>query len=183
MTPIIPHFAEEINIVVRKNKDSFASLRPFPVADKKKINAKLESEEELIKHVKEDIEGIFNAIKKQGKKTLKSIEIFIANEWMYKVLAIRRKKPENLVKAIMAEEAIRKVGNTAVKYAQKLTKNPGLDPKLKAKSEFSAIEDALEYYKREFVAEEVKVNFASKSDNAKARIAEPGRPGIALTFE
>jgi len=181
MTPILPHFAEEINEQVRKAK-GFACERPFPKPDKKLINKKLEEEERLIRNVREDIDGIFNAIKKQQKKALEKIEIFIAPKWMYKVLAIRRRQPANLIAAIMQEDPIRKVGNTAVKYAQKLMKNPGFDSKVSQKAELAAITDALDYYKREFKAKEVQVVLASKSSHPKARAAEPGRPGIALTF-
>ncbi|MHA1188323.1 MAG: hypothetical protein ACTSSK_15925, partial [Candidatus Heimdallarchaeota archaeon] len=132
---------------------------------------------------KVDIEGIFNAIKKQEKKSLKSIEIFIAPKWMYKVLKIRRGKPDNLIKAIMAEDDIKKAGNAAVKYAQKLTKHPGVDAKLNDKSEHEALTDAIDFFKREFKAKTVNVVFAVKADHPKAKVAEPGRPGIALTFE
>ena len=182
MTPIIPHFAEEINEVIRKDKKTFAAHRTFPKANKKLIAKKLEEEENLVRNVRDDMEGIINAIKKQEKKPLQSIELFIAPDWMYKVLSIRRKKPENLIKAIMAEESIKKAGNAAVKYAQKLTKHPGIDSKLNAKSESAAIKDAIAYFKREFKAKEVKVTLASKSDHPKAKVAEPGRPGIALIF-
>ena len=181
MTPIIPHFAEEINEKVRKAK-TFACHRPFPKPNKRLINKKLEEEERLIRNVRDDIEGIFNAIKKRQKKALEKIEIFIAPKWMYKVLSIRRQKPDNLIAKIMQEETIRKAGNAAAKYAQKLMKNPGYDSTLSQRAELAAITDALEYYKREFKAKEVVVMLASKSDHAKARAAEPGRPGIALTF-
>lgn len=182
MTPIIPHFAEEINEVVRKAKKTFAAHRTFPKANKKLIAKKLEEEENLVRNVRDDINGIINAIKKHEKKPLQSIELFIAPDWMFKVLSIRRKKPENLIKAIMAEETIKKVGNAAVKYTQKLTKHPGIDSKLNAKSEKAAIEDALSYFKREFKAKTVNVTLASKSGHPKAKVAEPGRPGIALIY-
>jgi leucyl-tRNA synthetase len=182
MTPIIPHFAEEVNAVIRKER-TLACFRPFPVANKKLIKTKIEDEEQLVKNVKDDIEGIFNAIKKQEKKSLKTIEIFIAPKWMYKVLKIRRKKPDNLIKAIMAEDDIKRAGNAAVKYAQKLTKHPGVDSKLTDKSEYEALIDAVEFFKREFNAKEVNIVFATKADHPKAKVAEPGRPGIALTFE
>jgi leucyl-tRNA synthetase len=181
MTPVIPHFAEEVNAVVRKEK-TLACFRPFPVVNKKLIKTKIEDEEQLVKNVKDDIEGIFNAIKKQEKKTLKSIDIFIAPKWMYKVLKIRRGKPDNLIKTIMAEEDIKKAGNAAVKYAQKLTKNPGVDAKLNDKSEYVALTDAIEFFKREFKAKNVNIIYASKSDHSKAKVAEPGRPGIALNY-
>jgi leucyl-tRNA synthetase len=182
MTPIIPHFAEEVNEVVRKEKKTFAAHRTFPKVNKKLITKKLEDEEDLIKNVRDDIEGIINAIKKHEKKPLKGIEIFIAPDWMYIVLSIRRKKPENLIKAIMVDENIKNAGNAAVKYAQKLTKNPSIDSELNAKSEKAAIEDALAYFKREFKAKTVKVTLATKSAHSKAKVAEPGRPGIALIF-
>ncbi|NPE09918.1 MAG: hypothetical protein GNW80_16685, partial [Asgard group archaeon] len=46
----------------------------------------------------------------------------------------------------------------------------------------AAIKDAIAYFKREFKAKEVKVTLASKSSHQKAKVAEPGRPGIALIF-
>ncbi|MHA1557806.1 MAG: class I tRNA ligase family protein, partial [Candidatus Heimdallarchaeota archaeon] len=182
LTPIIPHFAEEVNETVRKTKDGFASFRPFPKADKKRIKNKLEQEEQLVKNVKEDIDGIFSAIKKQEKKQASKIEVFVAPEWMNKILKIRRGKPENLIKAIMEHDDIKRNGNKAVKYAQKLTKHPGIDSKLNTKSEFTAINDAINYFKREYNIKEFQVTYASKSTHPKANVAEPGRPGIAIDF-
>ncbi len=182
MTPIIPHFAEEVNEIVRKQKTGFASFRPFPKADKKRIKNKLEQEEQLVKNVKEDIEGIFSAIKKQEQKNPSKIEIFIAPEWMNKILKIRRGKPENLIKAIMEHDDIKKNGNKAVKYAQKLTKHPGIDSTLNTKSEFAAITDAIDYFKNEYKIKEFQVTYSSKSTHPKANVAEPGRPGIAIDF-
>ena len=183
MTPIIPHLAEEVNEKIRNNKDSFASFRPFPKINKKKINLKLEEEENLVRSVKEDIDGIFSAIKKQEKKNPTKIEIFIAPKWMYKILEIRRNKPENLIKEIMVHDDIKKNSKQAVKYAQKLTKQPGIDSTLSEKSEYEAIDDAIEYFKREYNVKEFLVTFASKSNHPKAKVAEPGRPGISIDFE
>ncbi|NHJ39409.1 MAG: leucine--tRNA ligase [Asgard group archaeon] len=182
MTPIIPHFAEEVNENIRKKKDIFATQRSFPKTDKRKIDIKLEAEEQLIKNVRDDIQGILDAIKKHEKKGLSTIEIFVSPEWQYKILDIRRSKPDNLIKAIMANDSIKQHGNAAVKYAQKLINNPGFDTILSNKSEFDALNDAIDYYKREFNAKEIKIISADKSKHPKAKIAEPGRPGIALTF-
>ncbi|NHK30581.1 MAG: leucine--tRNA ligase [Asgard group archaeon] len=182
MTPIIPHFAEEINEKIRKEKGSFASLRPFPKANKRKINNKLEAEELLVKNVRDDIQGILDAIKKHEKKALSTIEIFVSPEWQYKILEIRRTKPDNLIKAIMTDDTIKSQGNAAVKYAQKLTKNPGFDSILDNKSEKNALKDAIDYYKREFKVKKITIISADKSKHPKAKVAEPGRPGIALTF-
>ena len=182
MTPIIPHFAEEVNEVVRKSKNGLASFRSFPIANKKRIKNKLEHEEQLVKNVKEDIDGIFSAIKKQEKKKASKIEVFIAPDWMNKVLKIRRSKPENLIKAIMEHDDIKKNSKKAVKYAQKLTKHPGIDSKLNTKSEYTAITDAIDYFKREYNVKEFIVTYASKSTHLKANVAEPGRPGIAIEF-
>jgi leucyl-tRNA synthetase len=181
MTPIIPHFAEEVNDVCRKD-EGFASNRSFPKADGRRINEKIELEEELVKSVRDDIEGIFDALKKQ-QKTPERITLFIAPNWMSKILEIRRAKPANLIKAIMQEETIRPKGNLAVKYAQKLNKQPGFDFLLTMKSEYKTLKNAVDYFKREFNVKELKVQFAEKSDHPKAKVAEPGRPGIAITFK
>jgi hypothetical protein len=102
---------------------------------------------------------------------------------MSKILEIRRAKPANLIKAIMQEETIRPKGNLAVKYAQKLNKQPGFDFLLTMKSEYKTLKNAVDYFKREFNVKELKVQFAEKSDHPKAKVAEPGRPGIAITFK
>ncbi|MHA1367821.1 MAG: hypothetical protein ACTSP5_15635, partial [Candidatus Heimdallarchaeota archaeon] len=60
---------------------------------------------------------------------------------------------------------------------------PGVDAKLNDKSEHEALTDAIDFFKREFKAKTVNVVFAVKADHPKAKVAEPGRPGIALTFE
>ncbi|NHJ48276.1 MAG: leucine--tRNA ligase [Asgard group archaeon] len=183
MTPIIPHFADEINEKIRKDKNTFACNRTFPKANKRQINKKLEEEEHFIRNIREDIQGIFDAIKKQEKKVLETIEIFVAPNWKYKILKIRRTKPDNLIKACMADESIKLHGNNAVKYIQKLTKNPSFDTTLTCKSETEAIKDAAEFFKRDFKTQEVKIIPSAKSDHPKAKVAEPGRPGIALTFK
>ncbi|MFW9924253.1 MAG: class I tRNA ligase family protein, partial [Candidatus Thorarchaeota archaeon] len=183
MTPIIPHFAEEINEKVRKESKIFASYREFPKVDKKKINLQLEQEEILVKSVREDIDGILSAIKKQEKNKPSKIEIFIAPDWMYKILKIRRSQPANLIKEIMEHDEIKQNSKIAVKYAQKLMANPGIDSTLSSKSEYNAISDAIDYYKREYKVKEVKVYYAAKSSNTKANVAEPARPGISIEFE
>jgi leucyl-tRNA synthetase len=183
MTPIIPHFADEVNEKIRGETDNYAISRVFPKGSKRKINTQLESEEQYIKNVRDDIQSILDAIRKQEKKPVATIEIFIAPEWKYKVIEIRRTKPENLIKACMADESIRSHGNAVVKYAQKLEKNPAFDATLTSKSEIKALKDALEFFKREFKTKEVTIISATKSEHPKANIAEPSRPGIALTFK
>jgi leucyl-tRNA synthetase len=184
MTPIMPHLSEEINsLLSSREKGSFASLRPFPEADKRLINQELEYEEELIRKVKEDIDSIIDAIKKHKKKNLSKIQIFIAPEWMYKILTIRCKEPKNLIKAIMTEPDIRQKGNTAVKYAKKLTKSHSFDTSLDPQKELTALTDAISLFKREYGVDAVIIERAEEADHPKARVAEPTRPGIALTFE
>ncbi|MBD3192332.1 MAG: leucine--tRNA ligase [Candidatus Heimdallarchaeota archaeon] len=182
MTPIIPFFAEEINEVVRKDKDRFASLRPFPEVTNEKIDQQLEAQEQYIKNTKEDIAGILKAIRKQETKSPSQIRIFIAPDWMYEILAIRRKNPDNLIKTIMSVEEIRKKGNDAVKYAKNLVKSPGFDFQLDNELELEALTDAIDYFKREFNVKEVTVIPASESNHPKAKVSEPGRPGIAIEF-
>jgi len=182
MTPIIPHFAEEVNEVLRKTKNQFAAHRPFPTPSKKKVNLKLEEVEKFVKNVKEDIDGIFSAIKKHEKKDPTKIEIFIAPQWMYRILDIQRKKPDNLIKAIMEFDEIKKNSKIAVKYAQKIAQNPSFDTNLNSKSEFEAIKDAIDFFKREYKIKDFIVTYASKSSHLKAKVAEPSRPGIAIDF-
>ncbi|MEA2071602.1 MAG: class I tRNA ligase family protein, partial [Asgard group archaeon] len=183
MTPIIPHFAEEINDVLNRG-ESYAVLRSFPRPLKTKENQRIEQQETYVKNVKDDISGILNAIKKQETKDIKSIQIFITPRWKYQILQLYKQKPKNLIKEAMQKESIRKHGNEAVKYAKKLLKNPGITSfDLTPRSESSAIKDAIDYLKQEFSVEEIKVISALKSNHQKAKIAEPGRPGIALNFE
>ncbi|MFH1544823.1 MAG: leucine--tRNA ligase, partial [archaeon] len=81
MAPFAPHLCEELWERIGEKK--FISVASWPKAEEKKIDRKVETEEEFIQRVMEDVKKIkeLSRIEKPKK-----ITVFVAEEWKWKVL-------------------------------------------------------------------------------------------------
>ncbi|MHA1238341.1 MAG: leucine--tRNA ligase [Candidatus Odinarchaeia archaeon] len=177
IAPVVPHISEEI--WEKLGKQGFVSLEEWPKYDEKLINPKLDSMEELIKRSLEDIREIIKVTKIQKPS---EITLFVAPKWKYKIYDMALESTADLIRRIMQESDIRKYGEEAVKYAKKLLKTKGnlMQFALTYEEEFETLKNAADFIKREFGAESVNVLSAEGQSNEKARIAEPGKPGIYI---
>ncbi len=78
LAPFVPHLAEELWEKI--NGKNFVSLSEWPIADKSKIDEKIEKEEKLIEQTIEDINHILKIVKEKDKKTTKIFIYVLPNE-------------------------------------------------------------------------------------------------------
>ena len=78
LAPFAPHLAEELWEKI--NGKNFVSLSEWPVADKSKIDEKIEKEEKLIEQTIEDINHVLKIVKEKGKRATKLFVYVLPNE-------------------------------------------------------------------------------------------------------
>ncbi len=168
LSPFLPHICEEI--WQKLGKKGFASLAEWPAAGI--IDKTAEQQESLVVKTLDDI----NQIKKIVGKLPKQINIYIAEDWKYKVYETARKKPQNLIAETMKIDEIKKQGDKAVKYTQSLLKRQ-LEETLSQKEEYAALKDAEKFFAKELGC---KVSVLRGGKSEKAQRAEPVKPGIEI---
>jgi leucyl-tRNA synthetase len=192
MAPFAPHVCEEAwNRIGRK---SFISQASWPQYDETKINIKAEETESLVKNVLEDTQNIIRATKITPAK----IHYFVASAWKWKIYltALEKSLQSNittseLMKELMKNTEIRKVAHKAAKFAAQIVEELHRAPKdrkrrlleVKMLDEKAILEDAKEFFQREFNAE---IHIYKEDDpkrydpKKRAEIARPYRPAIYI---
>jgi leucyl-tRNA synthetase len=171
ISPFVPHLAEEMG---DKLKLGLVSTGKWPAFDGKKIQPKLEAEEDFISQVISDIEEI----KKLGEIKPKKISIYVSPAWKYEIYNMVFEKKE--LKEIMTFNGIKKYGNEAKKFYQRLEKRKPLDEIfLTASAERTALNENKDFLEKEFGCK-IEIESGEKVDYPKAKIAEPGKPGILI---
>ena len=170
--PFCPHITEELWEKIGNN--GFIALEDWPEYDEKKIDVKIEMQEEFINQTIQDHRSI-----KLFVETLASTTIYIAPEWKYHIYTIAMEDPKNLIGEVMKDNDIKKVGKPAAKYAQSLMKRHTFPPVLEPEEEFKALNDSKERLSKEF-ATKISIVKAEESTDDKAARAEPGKPGIKI---
>ncbi|MCX6697311.1 MAG: leucine--tRNA ligase, partial [Methanoregula sp.] len=117
LAPFIPFTGEHLWHEI--GGEGLVSFAPWPVADNKLINLKIELAEELLSRTVEDIESI----KKLIKITPKSITISLAPDWKHEIFAtIARSTDRNTVtREIMKDDAMKKRGRVATDAIKQCT--------------------------------------------------------------
>lgn len=175
LSPVIPHLCEEL--WERSGGKGFVSLQPWPSADGKKINPRLERQEELIQQTVEDVRQILRLIQKKPQK----IHIYTAPGWKHTVLShIRSLAGKDFsIKELMQIPEVRKEGKSAIQFAEKLRKEMGSGIILSEDEEFSALEQAKGFFEKQFLCS-VEMIKSAGNRSPKSLKAEPGRPGIEV---
>lgn len=181
LAPFTPHICEEL--WAKLGKKGFVSIAKWPSADEGAISDKLELGENLIRGTVADIKEIIKLVGKQPQR----ICLYTAPEWKYELydMALGMKKdPNSLVSEAMKRDTIKKHGQDAVKYAQKLLASIGKLNKeiLGAKEEFEILNGAEDFLSKEF---KCPVNVYSPGKPAhdpqsKAKSASVMKPAIYL---
>ena len=178
LSPVVPHISEEL--WEKAGNKGFASTNPWPTANKKLINSKLNMMDSLVDATGDDIREI---IKLVGKKP-KEIKIYTAPGWkhtVYKTIMkeFRGKKQDDIIKNLMKIPDVRAQGKHAIRFADKLSKIPNLTDMLTDQEEFKALNEAKQFLEKEFGCK-VEVIEGYKSSSDKSLRAEPGKPGIEV---
>ncbi len=177
MSPFVPHMCEEL--WEKLGNEGFVSSAPWPRANPKAINPRLEGLEELVKRTADDIASIIRIVNKKTKEVM----IYVAPNWKH-VLHNRiigmSKDPEGIIPAIMKSSEGREHGKDALRFAQRLSQNVSqLREVLTEKEELDVLNDAVPFLEKEFKCK-VQVIQSYRSDSQKALRAEPGKPGIEV---
>jgi leucyl-tRNA synthetase len=172
MSPIIPHLTEEI--WEKLGEKVFISLSPWPTHDPKKIDKNLETCEEYIRQLMQDITDVI----KFKKIEPSNIHIYVAPTWKFKLYKMVQKSHD--VKKIMQDPDIRSQGKSAINL---INKYKGMKQEvLDQDTEIQAIKDASDFLSTHFNAKihihkagQAKFDPMNKQNNAN-----PGKPAIYL---
>jgi leucyl-tRNA synthetase len=178
MAPFTPHLAEEL--WEKLGHESFISLEKWPVADKKKIDEKLEAAEDLGELVRRDIIALqeLTGLNKPNK-----IIIIVPDEWKYTFITHLKKEMEEsrdvgkIIKSLVEKdkENSKIIANLVPRFVKSPDKVPLV--MLPYIDEKKALEEHAKELEKEF-----KTPFAvimeKDSKHEKAKNAMPGKPAI-----
>ena len=181
LAPITPHICEEIWELI--GKKGFISNAEWPKFDQKKIDPKAEYSEYFVERIATDIREILGLVKIEKPK---QIILFVSEEWKYGFFGILKKEMEKtrdvkeVLKATMSTD-LKAHGKDIAFLVPQIVKDPSKIPQtiLNQKQEMKILQDSKEFLEKEFGCK-VEVLLADKSASARARKAEPGKPGIEV---
>ncbi len=177
ITPFTPHLVEEI--WEKRGNDGFACNAEFPVAKQKLIDIDAENAEKFLISFFDDLKGLRQFLSERNNPDPKNIQIFIAKEWMYEVYQEAYENGlDNLIKRVMQNPEMRKLGKPVPSYSQSLLKAGGPpDYSWRYELEKETLDEAKSFLEKEMRVP-VEIIDASKSQHQKAKAAVPRRPGI-----
>jgi len=172
LAPFTPHICEEIWQKI--GKQTLISQENWPKYDENKINPAIESSEQLMTQVIDDINQVLRLAKVEKPKIIK---LFVAEEWKTELL--RRIKELNtrdkgiIMKTLMPEFK----QEAAAKIIQKT--DPAKIQETTNQAEYQNLTDSREFLKNEFncIIEIIK---EQESQEQKAKQAMPGKPAILV---
>ncbi len=181
VTPFVPHVVEEI--WKEWNKEGFATNNSYPKVDESLIDIKAENGEKILSSFMDDLTGLISFLKDKGNPDPTKIEVFISPEWKYSVYNQACDGLDNLIKRVMEDPEMRKLGKPVPAYCLSLMKAGGPpDIPWNFQQEWDIINEAQSYIER-ITGTKVRINDASPSTHPKAKAAVPRRPGINLITE
>lgn len=176
LNPFTPHLSEELweNI----GNKQFASLQKWPVCDEKKIDAKMDAEDELIQNTISDIRSVMKLA--NIEKPVK-ILLFTAEKWKYGFFKKLKKEIDktrnigDIIKAVMVKEHGKDISN----LVPKLVKDTKKIPEVVVENEADVLEENKQVIEKEFGCK-VEVIKAEQSQEGKAKQAMPGKAAILV---
>ena len=172
--PFMPHVAEEFWHMLGEKK----TISEFPKHDEKKIDAKAEKGEELIRQTLEDAVNISTLLGKKPEK----VYIYVAGEWKRKLYNIIRteKAFDKVMKASSQDAELRARMQDVQRITKQLIKNAFSLQEIETENwELKTLKDAEQFLGRELGC---TVNVASDSNakHERAKNAIPNKPAIVL---
>jgi leucyl-tRNA synthetase len=177
ISPFVPHVIEEI--WNQWGKDGFASTSEYPLANKELIDQNAEYGEKFLTSFMDDLKGLRRFLSEKGNPDPELIQVFIAPKWMYEVyMEAYINGLDNLIKRVMQNQAMRKIGKPVPKYCQDLIKAGGPpDYPWNYDLEKQSLNEAVFFMEGE-TASKIIILEAADSLHLKAKAAVPRRPGI-----
>ena len=189
MMPVTPHIAEEL--WEQAGFEGLVSAGQLPEADASLISAEAEYGEGLIRDLMSDIAEVRKIVDIEPTK----VAVFTTPAWKRAVMEKARDMQSagtltvpDLIKACMADDAIKSNGKAASEMAKKVAVDfsrsaPGSKDAVLSTDEYALLHSAEQFLSEE-TGLEVRVYSADAEgipdSNNKARQAAPGRPAISL---
>ena len=182
LSPFIPFTGE--HLWKELAGEGLVSFAPWPVADDRYVNPKIELAEELLCRTVEDIESIRKLI----QIIPKSITISLAPEWKWEVFSLIAKSEDRntAIKEIMKHDSMKKRGREATDAAKQCTTLiHRLPPQVvgplsrEPVNERAVFEGAQAFLEQEFGVP-VHITDAESSCHMKAGTALPFKPAIII---
>ncbi|MCK5283181.1 MAG: leucine--tRNA ligase [Nanoarchaeota archaeon] len=177
--PFTPHLAEELWEKI--GNKPFISMERWPKYDEKKIDVKIEVQEEVIEKTISDIRAVLQLIKVEKPK---KISLIVSEAWKYDAL---KKIKEKMSKTRNIGEIIRAVinkehGKGISELVAKIMKNPSKMPLeiLDQGIEYEGLDKGKEAMVDVFKCE-IEIIKAENSKEAKAKQAIPSKPAILVS--
>jgi leucyl-tRNA synthetase len=170
LTPFAPHTTEEAWEAIGEKE--MISVQKWPEPDPSKINLKEEAGEELLGNIISDVEEIKKLSKIENPI---KITIFVAPSWKHEVYSavVQGLQIKDIIKNYKGKE--KDVSN----YFMKLQKRRPTEEKMMKGHELRHLQDYRDYLEKELKTK-VEIVAAEGSDNKKALVAEPEKPGILV---
>ncbi|MDP3734248.1 MAG: class I tRNA ligase family protein, partial [Nanoarchaeota archaeon] len=177
MNPITPHLSEELNPA-----KGLVSASSWPVMNEEKVNLKAEAAEELVKDI---LEGMRNVVKLAQLEKMKTVTLFIAENWTYSVystIAHEIKVTHNMgeiMRNVLEDDSLKVKGKEITRIVTSLLKDATKIPALitSQEEELVVVQGAKSFLQQEFGCT-IKIVLAEDSDHPKAKAAMPGKVGI-----
>ncbi len=167
MTPVIPHFTEEIYEIIKKNENDFISLKGF---NKENIEKYIDRELEEVEGI---ISNLINNISRQKElkniHSIKKIEIIQASDLRFNLFKDLKDLLENgaTPKDIMKElNSKYPQENKFIKKFVPKTFGSGLDIFFEKKEERELFNSIIDFLKEEFGAEDIEVVSLNEPNSA-----------------
>lgn len=164
ISPLLPHITEEM--WERLGEKPFVFQAGWPEPDE--IDERSEMKEEFIRQILEDVMEIEKIIKKKGKR----IEIYIADEWKFKVY-------EDVKNGLSVEEIRKKhaLDEEKIKFVVNLMKRGKLIDVLSRGEQVEILNEAKTFLERRLNAE---VEIFTEEKVEKAKKATPIKPALLV---
>ncbi|HJJ54830.1 MAG TPA: class I tRNA ligase family protein, partial [Methanocorpusculum sp.] len=181
MAPVIPYTAEAL--WKKTGHEGLVSFASWPVADEAKINKSVEISEELLQRTLEDIQSIMKLVQIDAKK----VRLILSPAWkqdIFRIVAGTEDK-RNVVKTVMANEALRAHGKEATDAAMQTVKLiHSLSPELVAAIANGVDEQSIFTEAKAFIEKEcglvVEIVSADSFEHPKAKSSLPFKPAIVI---
>jgi leucyl-tRNA synthetase len=182
LSPFIPFTGE--HLWKELAGEGLVSFAPWPVADEKLVNPRVELSEELLSRTVEDIESILKLI----QFTPKAITIALAPAWKHEIFRTIAQSADRttVIKEIMKDDAMKKRGKEATDAAKQCTTLiHRLPPQVVAPlaqdpiNEHAVFEAAQAFLEHEFKVP-VHITDAESGVHLKAATALPFKPAIII---
>jgi leucyl-tRNA synthetase len=176
LNPFTPHLSEELWEKIG-NKE-FASLQRWPVHDEKKIDPRLDAEDDLVQRTISDVMAVVKLLKLQ--KPVK-IKLLVSERWKYELFEKLKKEMEktrnvgDLIKAVMSKEHGKEISS----LVPSLIKDPRKIPEFIINNEFEILSENKDIIEKELDCD-VEVIKAEDSTEQKAKQAIPGKVAILI---